>query len=50
VPTWNEATNIERRLQDLAAQRIEGGSLKDAGIGLVLIDSASTDTTVELAD
>jgi len=50
VPTWNEATNIERRLQDLAAQRIEGGSLKDAGIGLVLIDSASTDGTVELAD
>ena len=39
VPTWNEATVIERRLTNLAAQRIEGQNLREAGVGLMLIDS-----------
>ncbi|MGB0617711.1 MAG: glycosyltransferase [Candidatus Poseidoniaceae archaeon] len=50
VPTWNESGVIERRLADLAAQRIEGRTLADAGVRLVLIDSASEDGTVELAE
>ena len=50
VPTWNEAAVVERRLEDLAAQRIEGRTLREAGVGLMLIDSASDDGTLELAE
>ena len=50
VPTWNEATVIERRLDNLAAQRIEGHTLREVGVDLVLIDSASDDGTVEAAE
>ncbi len=49
LPTWNEAAVIERRLNNLAAQRINGTTLADAGLRLLLIDSASTDATVDLA-
>ena len=49
LPTWNEATVIERRLDNLAAQRINGGTPAEAGLRLLLIDSASTDATVDLA-
>ena len=50
VPTWNESGVIERRLADLAAQHIEGGTLADAGVRIVLIDSASEDGTADLAE
>ena len=50
IPTWNESGVIERRLADLAAQRIEGGTLADAGVRVMLIDSASEDGTAELAE
>jgi cellulose synthase/poly-beta-1,6-N-acetylglucosamine synthase-like glycosyltransferase len=50
VPTWNESGVIERRLADLAAQHIEGRTLADAGVRMVLIDSASEDGTAELAE
>ena len=50
VPTWNESGVIERRLADLAAQHIEGKTLADAGVRLVLIDSASEDGTADLAE
>ena len=50
VPTWNEATVIERRLDNLAAQRIEGHTLREVGVDLLLIDSASDDGTVEVAE
>ena len=40
VPTWNEATVIERRLDPLAAQRIEGHTLREAGEDLLGIDAA----------
>ena len=50
VPTWNEAAVIERRLDNLAAQRIEGHTLDEAGVSLMLIDSASDDGTLEAAE
>ena len=50
VPTWNESGVIERRLADLAAQHIEGRSLGDAGVRVLIIDSASEDGTAELAE
>ena len=50
VPTWNEATVIERRLDNLAAQRIEGHTLREAGVDLMVIDSASDDGTLEVAE
>lgn len=49
LPTWNEGTVIERRLENLAAQQIYSASPGDAGLRLLLIDSASTDATVDLA-
>ena len=50
VPTWNESGVIERRLADLAAQKIEGRTLGDAGVRVLIIDSASEDGTAELAE
>ena len=50
VPTWNEAAVIERRLDNLAAQRIEGLTLREAGVDLMVIDSASEDGTLEMAE
>lgn len=50
VPTWNEVAVIERRLDNLAAQRIEGHTLDEAGVSLMLIDSASDDGTLEAAE
>ena len=50
VPTWNEATVIERRLDNLATQRIEGHTLREAGVDLMVIDSASDDGTLEAAE
>ena len=50
VPTWNEAAIIERRLDNLAAQRIEGLTLREAGVDLMVIDSASEDGTLEVAE
>lgn len=49
LPTWNEASVIERRLDNLAAQRINGTGPGPAGLRLVVIDSASDDATVERA-
>ncbi|MGB1432796.1 MAG: glycosyltransferase [Candidatus Poseidoniaceae archaeon] len=50
VPTWNERAVIEGRLENLAAQRIEGQTLGKAGVRLMLIDSASEDGTLEAAE
>lgn len=50
VPTWNEVAVIERRLDNLAAQRIEGHALGEADVSLMLIDSASDDGTLEAAE
>ena len=50
LPTWNETAVIERRLANLAAQHIEGQTLGQAGVRLMLIDSASDDGTLEVAE
>ena len=40
LPVWNEATVMEKKLDNLAAQNLP--------IHLLVVDSASTDTTLEL--
>jgi len=42
LPVWNEATVIEKKLANLAAQNLP--------MHLLVVDSASTDTTLELVD
>ena len=44
IPTWNEEKVIERKLEDLIAQRYPTSKRR-----LLLIDSASTDSTVSVA-
>ena len=42
LPVWNESVVIEKKLENLAAQSVP--------MSLVVIDSASTDTTVDLVE
>lgn len=49
LPTWNEASVIERRLENLAGQLISELNIEQTGLNLLLIDSCSNDETVPLA-